>query len=113
VLVTSPKGIAEVLVTRNYEFPKPSAGRGAISRILGDSILVAEGDQHKLQRRKLLPAFAFRHIKDLYPVFWQKAREGTVAMTGHVRRLGGSGSGSSAAAETDPRKSAVPSESRQ
>jgi hypothetical protein len=23
-----------------------------------------------------MPTFAFRHIKDLYPVFWRKAREG-------------------------------------
>ena len=44
-------------------------------------MLLAEGDEHKMQRRNLLPAFAFRHVKDLYPVFWAKAREGVQAMT--------------------------------
>lgn len=29
----------------------------------------------KTQRKNLMPAFAFRHIKDLYPVFWAKSRE--------------------------------------
>ncbi|KAH0595801.1 hypothetical protein MHUMG1_06349 [Metarhizium humberi] len=28
-----------------------------------------------------MPAFAFRHIKDLYPVFWRKAREVVQAMS--------------------------------
>jgi cytochrome P450 len=37
--------------------------------------LLAEGDEHKRQRRTLMPAFAFRHVKDLYPVFWSKSRE--------------------------------------
>lgn len=28
-----------------------------------------------------MPAFSFRHIKDLYPVFWDKARESVTRMT--------------------------------
>jgi cytochrome P450 len=27
------------------------------------------------QRKDLMPAFHVRHVKDLYPVFWEKARE--------------------------------------
>jgi cytochrome P450 len=27
------------------------------------------------QRKGLMPAFSFRHIKDLYPVFWSKSKE--------------------------------------
>jgi cytochrome P450 len=38
-------------------------------------ILLAEGDEHKKQRKDLMPAFAFRHIKELYPVFWSKSRD--------------------------------------
>ncbi len=80
-MVTSPKTLAEVLVTKNYDFVKPDQYRFNIGRILGIGILLAEGDEHKMQRRNLLPAFAFRHIKDLYPLFWAKAREGVEAMT--------------------------------
>ena len=56
----------------------------ALSRILGVGVLVAEGDEHRFQRKKLMPAFAFRHIKDLYPVFWAKSREAVQAMTDYV-----------------------------
>lgn len=28
-----------------------------------------------MQRKNLMPAFSFRHIKDLYPIFWTKAQE--------------------------------------
>lgn len=33
-----------------------------------------------------MPAFAFRHTKELYPVFWTKAREAVDAMTDHIIR---------------------------
>lgn len=86
LLVTSPRALAEVLVTKNYDFVKPAQIRFSIGRILGNGLLLAEGDEHKAQRRNLLPAFAFRHIKDLYPVFWDKARESVEAMTQQVLR---------------------------
>ncbi|KAK4580129.1 hypothetical protein LTR86_000332 [Recurvomyces mirabilis] len=75
VLVTNPAALGEVLVTKNYEFVKPSHFRNGLGRILGIGILLAEGDEHKRQRKNLMPAFAYRHIKDLYPVFWGKSRE--------------------------------------
>ncbi|KAK4154039.1 cytochrome P450 [Chaetomidium leptoderma] len=84
LLVTSPKALAEVLVTKNYDFVKPDQFRHTIGRILGIGILLAEGDEHKMQRKNLLPAFAFRHIKDLYPVFWNKSCEGVEAMTAQI-----------------------------
>ncbi|KIV95429.1 hypothetical protein PV10_03087 [Exophiala mesophila] len=75
VLVTSPKGLAEVLTTKSYDFIKPSLLRSGIGQILGIGILFAEGDEHKAQRKNLMPAFNFRHIKELYPIFWSKSRE--------------------------------------
>ncbi|KUI60003.1 Cytochrome P450 4V2 [Cytospora mali] len=84
LLVTSPKALAEVLVTKNYDFTKPGTVAQSIGRILGVGVLLAEGDEHKFQRKNLMPAFAFRHVKDLYPVFWQKSREGVQAMTRQI-----------------------------
>ncbi|KAI0106201.1 cytochrome P450 [Nemania sp. FL0031] len=81
VLVTGPRALSEVLVTKNYHFEKPAALRWNIGRILGVGVLLAEGDEHKVQRKNLSPAFAFRHVKDLYPVFWGKTREVVQAMT--------------------------------
>ena len=75
LLVTTPKALTEVLVTKNYDFVKPWQFRTGLTRILGVGILVAEGEEHKIQRKNLMPAFAYRHVKDLYPVFWSKSRE--------------------------------------
>ncbi|KAJ5662105.1 Cytochrome monooxygenase FUM15 [Penicillium maclennaniae] len=75
ILLTSPKALSELLVTKNYDFEKPLTVRQSLRRVVGDGILLAEGDEHKLQRKNLMPAFAYRHIKDLYPVFWAKSAE--------------------------------------
>ncbi|KAG6036948.1 hypothetical protein E4U41_005389 [Claviceps citrina] len=81
VLVSSSKGLAEVLVTNSYQFKRPDTVGRLLKPVLGAGLLLTEGDVHKVQRRNLMPAFAFRHVKDLYPVFWSKAREVVQAMT--------------------------------
>lgn len=85
VMPTTPQALAEVLVTKNYDFIKPDEIREGLGRVLGEGVLLAEGDEHKRQRRNLMPAFAFRHIKDLYPIFWSKAQEATEKMTTTIR----------------------------
>ncbi|KAJ5827639.1 hypothetical protein N7447_004402 [Penicillium robsamsonii] len=73
VFVTSPKGLSEVLVQKNYEFAKPYKLRLGLGRILGIGLIIAEGNEHKTQRKNLMPAFSHRHIKNLYPIFWEKS----------------------------------------
>ncbi|KAF2857711.1 cytochrome P450 78A3 [Piedraia hortae CBS 480.64] len=75
VLVTNPKALGDVLVTRSYDFVKPPRLVAGLGRILGIGVLLAEGDEHKRQRKMLMPAFAYRHIKDLYPLFWRKSAQ--------------------------------------
>lgn len=75
VLLTNPKTLAEVLSAKNYEFIKPAHFRTILGRILGVGVLLAEGDEHKVQRKNLMPAFQYRHVKELYPTFWNKAKE--------------------------------------
>ena len=75
LLLTSPKALAEVLTTNSYDFVKPRLLREGAGAILGSGILFAEGDEHKHQRKAFMPAFNFRQIKELYPIFWAKSRE--------------------------------------
>ncbi|RKU40112.1 hypothetical protein DL546_000981 [Coniochaeta pulveracea] len=84
VMPCSAKALGEVLVTKNYDFQKPSQMRWGLARILGIGLLLAEGEEHKFQRRNLLPAFAFRHVKDLYATFWKISREGVQVMTEQI-----------------------------
>ena len=74
-----------MLTTNCYAFKKPDQVNASLGRILGFGLLLTEGDEHRVQRRNLMPAFAFRHVKDLYPVFWSKSREVVRAMTAECR----------------------------
>ncbi|KAF1831638.1 cytochrome P450 [Decorospora gaudefroyi] len=85
VLVTNPKALGEVLVQRSYEFVKPARIRDGLGRLLGVGILLAEGDEHKRQRKLLMPAFNFRHVKDLYPIFWSKSQEMTSQISATIK----------------------------
>ncbi|KAF2858058.1 putative P450 monooxygenase [Piedraia hortae CBS 480.64] len=82
LLVTSPKVVGEMLVTKPYEFEKPEPTRNFLRYILGNGLIVVEGEEHRFQRKNLSPMFGFRPIKNLYPVFWEKA----IQMTDGIAR---------------------------
>lgn len=75
LLVTSPAALADILVHNNYDWEKPVWARTFLRKILGDGLLMTEGDEHKHHRKLIMPAFHFRHIKELYPIFWNKSVE--------------------------------------
>ncbi|KAI8623353.1 cytochrome P450 [Xylariaceae sp. FL1651] len=81
VLIAKPRMLADLLVHRAYDFIKPPKLSGFLRYVLGDGLIIVEGDQHKFLRKNTMPAFSFRHIKDLYPMMWTKA----VAMTATLR----------------------------
>ena len=83
LLLVSPKALAEVLVQKPYEFIKPPILVSGLGQILGVGVFLAEGEEHKKQRKDLMPAFAFRHIKELYPIFWSKSSELIQALKVH------------------------------
>ncbi|KAK2616257.1 hypothetical protein QQS21_000892 [Conoideocrella luteorostrata] len=73
LIITSPRAIREVIVAKSYVFAKPLEVRQFLGRVAGHGVLLSEGDEHKVQRRNLMPAFTFRHVKNLYPIFWDKS----------------------------------------
>ncbi|WEW58119.1 hypothetical protein PRK78_003586 [Emydomyces testavorans] len=75
LLPTSPKALAEVLVHKAYDWKKTDLIAFTLKKITGQGILLVEGDVHRVQRKNLNPAFSYRHIKELYPVFWEKSIE--------------------------------------
>lgn len=85
LMPTSAQALKEVLVTKSYDFAKPAEFRTGIGRLLGIGLFLAEGDEHKHQRKNLLPAFAFRHVKDLVPIFWDMSRQGARIMESEIR----------------------------
>ncbi|KFY26360.1 hypothetical protein V493_04130 [Pseudogymnoascus sp. VKM F-4281 (FW-2241)] len=89
LFITSPKALSEVLTTKSYDFVKPSWFAAVIGRILGIGVLLAEGDEHKFQRKNLMPAFAFRHVRSLFPIFWSKSVEVVFAIDDEIKNTAG------------------------
>jgi cytochrome P450 len=75
LILTTPAALADVLVHKSYDFEKPPFARSFLRKFLGDGLLITEGNEHKHHRKCITPAFHFRHIKNLYPVFWSKSIE--------------------------------------
>lgn len=81
MLFGAPRVCSADPVTLNYilshhdMFPKPALTRKFLTDLLGDGVLVAEGTTHRRQRRILNPSFSPQSIRDVIPVFYDKAEE--------------------------------------
>lgn len=101
LLLTSPEALAEILVKKSYDFEKPGPARKFLRQVLGDGLIIVEGDEHKFQRKHIMPSFQFRHIKDLYPMMWSKAVQLTRAVESEVAEEPGNGKRSSRVVEVN------------
>ncbi|KAI1503274.1 cytochrome P450 4A12A [Biscogniauxia marginata] len=99
LVFTSVEGCMEVLQRAN-DFVQPRLLTNIAARIIGPGIVLINGEQHKRQRRLLLPSFSMKQIRDLHPVFWGKAVEITHKFTEMVARTSSPG-GFSASFEID------------
>ncbi|KAI5118119.1 hypothetical protein M0805_008028 [Coniferiporia weirii] len=57
------------VLTHSVDYQKPAQARFNLSRLLGDGILVTEGEKHRQQN----PSFGPSSVKDFTPIFFQKA----------------------------------------
>ncbi|KAL1922062.1 uncharacterized protein VTP21DRAFT_10704 [Calcarisporiella thermophila] len=69
VLITDPKALQHILVKRAYEFVKPQRVRTYLGMGIGNGLLVAEGDDHRHQRKLLNNALSYGNIKQFVPIF--------------------------------------------
>ncbi|PNP82923.1 hypothetical protein FNYG_03801 [Fusarium nygamai] len=73
-MVTNPQLLADLLVHNCYDFTKPKRISAFLRHILGDGLIIVEGEPHKFLRKNSTPVFHFRHIKELYPMMWEKSQ---------------------------------------
>lgn len=73
VLITATTGVHDIFSLRPYEFPKPTFVKTIFRGVIGDGLVVVDGEQHKMQKKALQPAFKTSNIKALHRVFEQKA----------------------------------------
>lgn len=54
-------------------FPKPDLTREAMETFLGNGVLIAEGADHRRQRKILNPSFSQAAVREMVPIFLDKA----------------------------------------
>jgi cytochrome P450 len=68
VFIMSPALIRQVLVDEADSFEKGAVTRRVLGPVLGDAILIAEGDRWRAQRRATAPLFRREQLLDFLPV---------------------------------------------
>jgi cytochrome P450 len=63
------------ILMHSSRYHKPEMLRGELGSILGQGLLNAEGEMHRRQRKIMNPAFSPAHIRDVTPIFLDKALE--------------------------------------
>ncbi|KAF9031343.1 cytochrome P450 [Hymenopellis radicata] len=74
-LMTADTKAINHILNNAYDYPKPDITRFGLGRIVGQGILVVEGNQHKHQRKIMNPAFANSHIRELTEIFLEKSAQ--------------------------------------
>ncbi|KAF8331809.1 cytochrome P450 [Amanita rubescens] len=82
------KAISHILMNNNL-YQKTEFGRHISTPLLGDGLLVAEGDKHRQQRRIMNPALGTAQIRELTTIFVDKAIELRDALENEIMKYEG------------------------
>ena len=85
-MITEPGAIRRVLQTRVEDYPKADIARAMLAPVIGESMLVAEGQDWRRQRRAAAPAFAPRHLDGLTPVMSAAAERASARVKAQAGR---------------------------
>lgn len=80
-IVNDPQAIKRILVHDRERYPKSDLMVGALRPLVGDGILVAEGERWQHDRVMLEPAFAHMRLQQMFP-------DMRAAVDAHLARLG-------------------------
>lgn len=72
-MVTNPDSIERVLVTDSDSFKRPDFSREHLGFILGEGLIMSEGEKHRSQRALIQPAFYPKRIEQLVSVMTDNA----------------------------------------
>lgn len=71
--VADDEALKQMTVKNPYNYPKPVRAKLWMVRILGEGVLLAEGQEHVVQRKALTAGFSIQSIRALTPIFWEKS----------------------------------------
>ncbi|BEI82047.1 hypothetical protein CcaverHIS002_0212070 [Cutaneotrichosporon cavernicola] len=73
IYTADPVAISHIFQNAD-QWPKSKSTGIMLRRMLGNGLITAEGTDHRRQRRVLNPAFSPRAVKEMTPIFFDKAR---------------------------------------
>ncbi|KAE9395133.1 cytochrome P450 [Gymnopus androsaceus JB14] len=68
-----PKAVSHIITNDGKIYKKPETIRWILGRILGNGVLVTEGEKHKAQRKVMDPAFGSAQIRELTSYFVEES----------------------------------------
>lgn len=74
VVITSPEGLRDILVTNFTDFDHMSLIKLGLKRMTGSDLADLPYEEFKLQRKQLAPSFSVPHTRSLAPEFFRQAR---------------------------------------
>ncbi|KAH9940395.1 cytochrome P450 [Epithele typhae] len=63
------------ILSNSMSYYKTAEARRVLVRSIGNGLVVAEGEEHKRQRRHINPAFSLSQIREFTPIFLQQSAE--------------------------------------
>ena len=69
---TDAQALSHILLN-TYDYPRSDEARFLLARLMGHGLLFVEGDEHKLQRKVMNPAFGPVQLRELIPIFVEKS----------------------------------------
>lgn len=90
LILADSKAMNYILGQQNsYNFPKPEQTRQFLDNLLGNGLLVAEGDIHRRQRKVIQPAFNVSAMRALTPLFFRHSNAFVAKLTQIVNETKG------------------------
>ncbi|KIM47090.1 hypothetical protein M413DRAFT_440621 [Hebeloma cylindrosporum] len=89
IVLSDPKALAQFFAKDTSTYQQPLFSRLTSRRLLGDILLVMEGDIHKRQRRATAPAFSVAAIRSITPVFLDHAHKVSASWNSSLKLASG------------------------
>ncbi|KIL67277.1 hypothetical protein M378DRAFT_159681, partial [Amanita muscaria Koide BX008] len=73
IIITDPKAVAHVYANDSVRYLRPASGKTFTRTFFGHSMVSADGEDHRRQRRATAPAFTNGALRDTMNVFYDSA----------------------------------------
>ncbi|KAI6021735.1 hypothetical protein PISMIDRAFT_674045 [Pisolithus microcarpus 441] len=89
IMLADPRALAHYYARESWTYVQTESARFFLQRNFGRGILWSHGEDHKRQRKSLMPAFTQAAIRNLTPIFYNSAHKAKLAWEAVIDASGG------------------------